>query len=299
MKRERDVEVVARDDDDDDDDPKLTGDPFLSLSFFLFCRCCCVQVETYAADGFDTLEQCIRTQMMEGPLGNRAHHERIQKGLDALYQHAQRNITKHFSQFSSRASRRCFTVPHEIVKLPSDFSEKTMHTVERLPACSVEEEEALDERLENLRRRIAKSRAVTMRSKSELTGLAKEIEMHGDLTKKLGEVPEVALREKNENAWEGAKACRSVVETAKRLQPLLHQAERIAETGAFLNSSDAMNSKDEMRRDAVSAAREAMRNCFVKGGSLEALRQINAKLLNTSTTIAPPQTGNEEDAMVV
>ena len=26
--------VVARDDDDDDDDPKLTGDPFLSLSFF-------------------------------------------------------------------------------------------------------------------------------------------------------------------------------------------------------------------------------------------------------------------------
>ena len=39
--------------------------------------------------------------------------------------------------------------------------------------------------------------------------------MHGDLTKKLGEVPEVALREKNENAWEGAKACRSVVETAE------------------------------------------------------------------------------------
>ena len=257
-----------------------------------------MQVETYAADGFDTLEQCIRTQMMEGPLGNRAHHERIQKGLDALYQHAQRNISKHFSQFSSRASRRCFTVPHEIVKLPSDFSEKTMHTVEHLPACSVEEEEALDERLENLRRRIAKSRAVTMRSKSELTGLTKEIEMHGDLTKKLGKFRDSFEREERE-AWEGAKACRSVVETAKRLQPLLHQAERIAETGAFLNSSDAMNSKDEMRRDAVSRSEEAMRNCFVKGGSLEALRQINAKLLNTSTTIAPPQTGNEEDAMVV
>ena len=95
MKRERDVEVVARDDDDDDDD-ETDWRPFSLAFFFLFCRCCCVQVETYAADGFDTLEQCIRTQMMEGPLGNRAHHERIQKGLDALYQHAQRNITKHF-----------------------------------------------------------------------------------------------------------------------------------------------------------------------------------------------------------
>ena len=257
-----------------------------------------LQVETYAADGFDTLEQCIRTQMLEG--GNNAHQERIQKGLDSLYQHAQRNITKHFSQFSSRASSRCFTVPHEIVKLPSDFSEKTMHAVEHLPACSVEEEKALDERLENLRRRIAKSRAVTMRSKSELKGLTKEIEMHGELTKKLGEIPEVALRETNENAWEGAKACRSVVETAKRLQPLLHQAERIAETGAFLSSGDAMNNNDERRRDAVSAAQEAMRSCFVKGGSLEALRQINAKLLNGSMTSAPPpsQTGKEDPMLI-
>lgn len=262
-----------------------------------------LQVEVYAADGFDTLEQCIRTQMMDS--GNHPQHqqqERIQKGLDSLYQHAQRNISKHFSQFSSRASSRCFTVPHEIVKLPSDFSERTMHTVERLPQCSVEEEKALDERLESLRRRIAKSRAVTMRSKSEMKGLSKEIEMHGELTKKLGEIPEVALRETNENAWEGAKACRSVVETAKRLQPLLHQAERIAETGAFLSSNDAMASNDERRRDAVDAAQEAMRSCFVKGGSLEALRLINAKLLNASSTTTmtadTQQTGND-DAMLV
>jgi hypothetical protein len=52
----------------------------------------------------------------------------------------------------------------------------------------------------------------------------------------------------------------------------------------------------------VDAAQEAMRSCFVKGGSLEALRLINAKLLNASSTTMmtadAQQTGNV-DAMLV
>ena len=230
-----------------------------------------LQVEVYAADGVDTLRTFLEIHMIV--LGNHPQHQQqvVRPKKVFTFDINTRNGTFRniFLQFSSRASEQMFYGTARDCEVTVRFSERTMHTAGTSPQCSVEEEKSLDERLERLRRRIAKSRAVTMRSKSEMKGLSKEIEMHGELREReLGE-REVALRETRERVGSAPRRSRSVVETAKRLQPLLHQAERIAETGAFLSSNDAMASNDERRRDAVDAAQEAMRSCFVKGGSLE------------------------------
>jgi len=245
------------------------------------------QVETYSADGFDTLEQCVREQLET----NEEHKVLIQKGLDAVYERLQGNCSKHFGRFAQRASHRCFSVPYEIVRVGDEVK-----MLERLPACSREEEEEIDRELERLRRAIAHSRALALRSKAELVSLKKEVGMHGKVTEMLGKIPEVALRDHNKNAYEGAKIVRGVVETAKRLQPLLHQAERIAETGAFLN--DERDGEHGRRRDAVQIAQEAMRNCFVKGGSLDALRAINKKLNNAALNNNGGSAGGGGDQMM-
>ena len=249
-------------------------------------------METYAADGFDTLETCIREQLVDNQNTNshvsKRHQESIERGLDLAYEQLQNNVAKHFGCFAARASHRCFAVPHDVVGVPEEVK-RSNEQMDLLPPCSKTEEEALDAELSELRRKIATSRALAFRSKQELAHLTKELEMHGKVTERLRKVPDVALRENNENAYEGARMARHLVETAKRLQPLLHQAEKIAETGVFLNDE-----RNERRSDAVQIASATMRSCFVKGGSLEALRAINAKL---SSSVAANEVMTE-DAMM-
>ena len=58
-----------------------------------------LQVEVYAADGFDTLEQCIRTQMMDS--GNHPQHQQQRQNSKRLGLAVSTRATEHFETFFS------------------------------------------------------------------------------------------------------------------------------------------------------------------------------------------------------
>ena len=162
-------------------------------------------------------------------------------------------------RFTAHASNACFTVPAELVQ--------DAEPAGSLPSRCYTEETALEAKLVQLRQRIAVARAVKARCESEANAIKEEASNHAEVVDDLMKAP-AALGKENARCAEVAAA---LVATAKQLQPLLEQAEKLQRSGNFLNERSEGT-------DPLVVASSVTRKHFIRGASLDVLRAINQQL---------------------
>jgi hypothetical protein len=228
------------------------------------------QVETYVADGFDSFEECLTQELPQDDETEAA----LKAGLDVMYRAAQERIDEHFGRFAEHASSTCFAVPKELLQ--------AQDLAENLPSCSVEEERALDDQLRALRKRLAHANAMRTHCDAQCDALQVEMADHAHVVTQLRLGKENAVLGGVKGGKRGVEtAAAAVVAAARQLAPLLEQAEEMQRRG--LAFSDAAGVAPF--GDPAVGAKNALREHFAKGATLEVLKAINSRLNARKATL--------------
>lgn len=220
-------------------------------------------METYVADGFDSFEECLTQELPQDDETEAA----LKAGLDVMYRAAQERIDEHFGRFAEHASSTCFAVPKELLQ--------AQDLAENLPSCSVEEERSLDEQLRVLRKRLAHANAMRTHCDAQCEALQAEIVDHASVVEQLKLGKENAVLGRVTGGKVGVEnAAAAVVAAARQLQPLLEQAEEMQRRGLAFSESTGI----APHADPAVAAKNALREHFAKGTTLEVLKSINSRL---------------------
>lgn len=235
-------------------------------------------VETYVADGFDSFEECLTQELPQDDETEAA----LKAGLDVMYRAAQERIDEHFGRFAEHASSTCFAVPKELLQ--------AQDLAENLPSCSVEEERALDDQLRALRKRLAHANAMRTHCDAQCDALQVEMADHAHVVTQLRLGKENAVLGGVKGGKRGVEtAAAAVVAAARQLAPLLEQAEEMQRRG--LAFSDAAGVAPF--GDPAVGAKNALREHFAKGATLEVLKAINSRLnVRKATLVAGVESFN-------
>lgn len=218
----------------------------------------------------------------------------LKRGLDAMYRSAQDKIATHFGRFAEGAGADIFAVPNELLN--------ARDLAEDLPSCSAEEEAAIDDDLRMIRKRLAHFEALKMHCDKQSELLDAELEDFAVVAKQLKEGKENAGKTLGGDK-ENANACAAIVYAARQLQPLLEQAEAMQRKGNVFSADGFRIGDVSKTADPVVMAKSTLRAHFVKGGSLEVLKSINARLnahkaATMQAAAAAAAAGGEAAAMV-
>eukprot|EP00873_Tetraselmis_striata_P004817 jgi/Tetstr1/425081/TSEL_015545.t1 len=223
-----------------------TGQPFLDDVYNM--------VNDYTADGFDTLEAFVRTQLP----ADAAARDALQEGVQVLYLAVQSQLERRLAEFEVAARHRCFAQPEAPAAGAPGREE-----ADRLGAqgYSEAEEAAVDGELTELRTAIALGRAQCKQMQKDISLLSLQVAQYGDASQLERVLQEVGPQDVGANAA-------SLAECAAALKPLLATAQRLRE--------GRRPPAGASRQDAAMAATKAVnrRKLEVSGASLQDLRQL-------------------------
>jgi len=138
-------------------------------------------VQDYCCDAVDDFSKAIRTQQLASDEGSYAL---LDKGVEELLKRCEGRSKVYLERFERFSREHCFSVPIGLLAEDEEAALQECSTSDHTD----EEESALDERLQQLRCKIAAARSATEALRNEKTLLQKELDECGPVSTALMEV---------------------------------------------------------------------------------------------------------------